>query len=315
MKKAVFLLLIAICILNREAIAQGNDSAIIIKDTTRKTDSIRLNKKRLVGIVATGSAVYAGTMTGLYFLWYADYSESKFHFFNDNNEWFQLDKIGHSAAGYYISRYAFDIFRWTGLKNNTAVLYGTLSSFICQTGIEIFDGFSDGWGFSYGDFAANIAGDLLFASQQLWWKEQRITMKWSCHPTRYAQYRPDLLGKNWPERITKDYNGNTIWLSLNIHSFLPDECRFPRWLNVSVGYGAEGMTGARSNPLSFNGETLPLFKRYRQFYLSADIDLTKIRTNKKWLKVIFNAVGFLKIPAPAIEFNSPQGVKFHYLYF
>jgi hypothetical protein len=108
-------------------------------------------------------------------------------------------------------------------------------------------------------------------------------MKLSFHRTKYANYRPDLLGGNWAESFLKDYNGLTFWLSMNIHSFLPENCRFPRWLNVAFGYGAEGMLGGYGNQAMHNGTPLPFYERYRQFYISTDIDLTRIKTNKKWL--------------------------------
>jgi hypothetical protein len=36
---------------------------------------------------------------------------------------------------------------------------------------------------------------------------------------QYAQYRPNVLGSSLAEQILKDYNGQTYWLSVNLHSF------------------------------------------------------------------------------------------------
>jgi hypothetical protein len=135
-------------------------------------------------------------------------------------------------------------------------------------------------------------------------------LKFSYMPSDYAQYRGDLLGENWMQRIIKDYNGQTYWLSGNIHSFIRKDTWFPRWLNVAVGYGANGMLGANSNP-----DGLPYFERYRQYYLSLDVDLTKIRTNSKFLKGVFTLFGFLKIPSPTLEYNSKDHFRFHLIYF
>jgi len=57
------------------------------------------------------------------------------------------------------------------------------------------------------------------------------------------------------------------------------ESRFPKWLNVAVGYGAEGMVGSYYNP-----SNLPHFDRYRQYYLSLDIDFTRIN-HTQWFKL------------------------------
>jgi hypothetical protein len=56
----------------------------------------------------------------------------------------------------------------------------------------------------------------LFVSQEITWWKERITPKFSFHTTQYAQYRPNVLGSSLAE--TKDYNGQTYWLSVNLHS-------------------------------------------------------------------------------------------------
>ena len=53
------------------------------------------------GLVAGGNIVaYGGAMIGLYSLWYKKYPQSKFHFFNDNQEWLQVDKVSHAYGAY-----------------------------------------------------------------------------------------------------------------------------------------------------------------------------------------------------------------------
>ena len=113
----------------------------------------------------------------------------------------------------------------------------------------------------------------------------------------------------------KDYNGQTYWLCANIYSFLPKSSKFPHWLNVAIGYSAEGMTGAGSNPSSYDGEEIPQFTRYQKFYLSLDVDLTRIPVRSKVLKGIFTVFSFIKIPFPALEFNTLGTVRFYPIYF
>jgi hypothetical protein len=74
------------------------------------------------------------------------------------------------------------------------------------------------------------------------------------------------------------------------------------------------MTGAFSNPTVAEGFPVPYSTRYRQFYIAPDIDLSRIPVKSKTLKLIFNTIGFIKIPMPTLEFNK-NGVKFHPLYF
>ena len=278
-------------------------------------DSSAIHKGRLIGVLAAQGTLYLASLTGLYFAWYKDYPQSSFHFFNDNNEWLGVDKLGHATTAYYISRIGYESYKWAGLRENQSAWFGGLLGFAYLLNIEILDGFSSGWGFSPGDFTANTLGCFLFVGQQLAWHEQRFFLKYSYHPTEYPQYRPDLLGSNFIQNLFKDYNGQTFWLSGNIYSFLPRSSRFPKWLNVAVGYGAEGMIGAGSNPEYYNGQELPEFTRYQKFFLSMDVDLTRIRTRSKVLKGIFTVLSFIKIPFPALEFNTMGTVRFHYIYF
>lgn len=279
------------------------------------TDSSSLNKARLRAVIISETAIFAGSLTGLYALWYKNYPMNSFHFFNDNGEWNQMDKISHAGASYYIGKVGYEALKWSGVKEKKAIWYGGLYGSAFLLTIEILDGFSAEWGFSTGDFVANSLGSAMFISQQLAWHEQRVVFKFSSHPTDYAQYRPDLFGSNFPQRIMKDYNGWTYWLSGNISSFLPKSSGFPKWLNIAVGLGADGMTGTFDNAKTYNGKQLPDFKRSRQFYLSLDIDLTRIPTKSKTLDKLFDVIGFIKIPFPALEYNTNDGFRGHILYF
>jgi len=278
------------------------------------TDSI--NKPRAWGLGGGSAALWVGSVAGLNELWYANEPRSKFQFFDDSREWMQMDKAGHFLTSYTIGYYYIDLMRWAGFNRKTSIWVGGFMGSFYLAGIEILDGFSAAWGFSLSDFTANTAGSFAVILQELAWNEQRITPKISFHATKYAKYRPNLLGDSFGSQMLKDYNGQTFWLSANIHSFLKDQSKFPRWINVAVGFGADGMIGGDSNPsVDANGNALPNFIRHRQFYVSLDVDLTKIRTKKKWLRTIFKAVNIIKLPFPTIEFNAIEKVKFHPLYF
>jgi hypothetical protein len=267
------------------------------------------NNRRLVLIAGTETMLYAGSIVALNELWYKNYPRSAFHFFDDNKEWLQMDKVGHFTTAYYIGRVGIGFFKWGGMERKKAIWYGGVLGSVYQSTIEIMDGYSTEWGFSLGDFAANTAGSVLVISQALVWDEQRIVLKYGFQNSPYAKYRPDLLGSSLQERLLKDYNGQTYWLSVNPSSFMSDCNRFPKWLNIAIGYGADGMLGGYSNPyiIDENGKVIN-FERYRQFYLSLDVDLTRIKTKSTILKTVFAAVGFIKIPAPALEFTK-YGVK------
>jgi hypothetical protein len=265
----------------------------------------------IISEVATGVAISAG----LYFLWYRKHPRSRFHFFNDNAEWLQVDKVGHATTAYTIGTIQYDLMRWCGVDKDPSIAIGSITALGYMSIVEVLDGFSSKWGFSKGDMIANIFGTALFAFQQKAWDQQRISLKFSFHPTSYAKYYPAELGSNLISRMLKDYNGQTYWLSFNIGSFLPAKTDFPGWLNLSLGYGAEGMIGGYNNPDSLNGVKIPNFSRYRQFYFSPDADLFRIPSTSP----VFNSAAYLtrfsKIPGPALEWNKEKGIRFHPLYY
>lgn len=261
-----------------------------------------LNVKRLKTVIVSEVAVYSGTMVGLSQLWYKDQSTGSFHFFNDNDEWLYMDKVGHTMTSYYIGKVGYEALNWSGVSPKKSIWYGGTLGFAFLGTVEIFDGFSNGYGFSAGDMFANAFGSGLFIGQQLGWNEQRILLKYSFYPTDYATKRPNLLGDNFIQQTLKDYNGQTYWLSVNVASFLNDDSEFPKWLNVAVGYGADGMLGGRNNTFISNNQYFDYsnIKRQKQFYLSLDVDLTRIKTKSKFATGLLHTFGFIKFPFPAL---------------
>ncbi|MEJ7611430.1 MAG: DUF2279 domain-containing protein [Ferruginibacter sp.] len=284
--------------------------------------SYPFNKKRVKAIAVANVAGYSAAMVGLYAAWYKDYPQSNFHIFNDGAEWLQMDKIGHVYSAYASSRASMELWRWTGISRKKRILLGGFSGAFYQTAIETLDGFSAEWGWSWGDFAANVAGSSLLVAQEFAWNEQRIQFKWSFHKKSYTDPQlnarsKELFGTGKPERFLKDYNGQTYWLSANLRSFMP-QSRLPRWFQVAVGTGVEGLFGARGNyDADKNGSVTfsrPEIQRYRQWYLAPDIDLTKIKTRKKGIKMALNILSIVKFPTPSLEY-SKKGFSVNWLHF
>jgi len=281
---------------------------------TLENDAI--NKKRLNTVIYGSAAAYTVSLVGLYYIWYKDNLELPFHFIDDSKYWLQIDKVGHATTAYTLSNYAYWLLRWSNVPENKSIGYGAMMGFGAMTVIEILDGFSADYGASWTDLTANMLGTGLFAGQQFLWHEQRFRLKFSFHPTEYAQYMPDKLGQGPFQCWLKDYNGQTYWLSANIQSFIKKETKFPSWINMAVGYGGKGMLAELTNPeYDSEGKPLPEFNRVRQYYLSMDIDWTRIKTNSKFLKFLFKGLSFVKLPFPTLEYNQEDQLVFHWLYF
>ncbi|MTE25315.1 DUF2279 domain-containing protein [Winogradskyella sp. ZXX205] len=268
-----------------------------------------LNKPRRNAVIISESSLATLALIGLDQLWYADYPRSSFKTINDSGEWLQMDKFGHVFSSYQLGRIGANTLNWAGISKKDQLLFGSTLGLGFLTAVEVMDGFSEEWGFSWTDMAANVTGTGLYIGQELLWKEQRILLKYSFHRTDFAKQRPDKLGNGLFEEFLKDYNGQTYWLSANLNSFFKTDY-IPNWLNLAFGYGADGMlTGEPNDPLFLNQN------RTRQYYLSLDIDLTRIKTNSNVLKTIFDVFNVIKVPFPAIELNSEGRLKMHYFYF
>ena len=279
-----------------------------------------------------GGLAYGIASIGMYQSWYKDSERSNLHLFNDWNEWNNLDKYGHSTTAYWYTSLAYKGGIWCGIPERKSLWLGGATSFLLQSTVEIMDGFSRDWGFSLADLGFNLLGITTFISQEYLWSEQRIQLKYSTHLKNYStnpieaenaeqftsldERTKALYGERSYTRLLKDYNGQTYWLTVNVHSFLKRENRWPKWLNIALGTGAEHMYGGFHNDWTEDGiEYSAPYERYSQFYLAPDIDLTRIPTKSPFLRTLLYVLNIFKIPGPAIEYNSKHQFKIHLIYF
>lgn len=298
--------LLAVLLPVRVAATEGGDTLRGVVDTlTARKSACCL---RTVAIVGGVGAI--GTYVALDQAWYAQYDRTPFHWFDDGGEWYLMDKTGHTFNSYMLGEWGHGVLSNCGASPAAARWAGGSIGLALLTGVEVLDGTSSGWGFSNWDMVANVAGAGLFIGQDLGWGEQRMRFKLSSHLTDYAAQRPDLLGTSVPERVLKDYNGLTLWLSGNLRSITRSP-KLPAWLNVAVGYGAEGFINARPEEnVDVHGLT-----PYRQFYLAPDLDLRRIPCKSKFGRTLLFLLNSIKVPAPTLEIQSTGKVVGHWLYF
>ncbi|MGB0887067.1 MAG: DUF2279 domain-containing protein [Vicingaceae bacterium] len=306
LKKIIFILILISVLTSVKAQSPIDTSA-------REYKPIRL------GLVGGGAGLfYGGVLTGLATVWYEDNHWTGFHFTNDNAGWMQIDKYGHAYTTYMFGKLGLNAMRWAGVKDKKAIWYGGAYGFVFMTSVELLDANYAEWGFSPMDMVANASGSMLLIGQELAFKKQLLTYKFSYHHTTLAQHRPSVLGDSDFSRVVADYNGQTFWLSLNLRSVFKNQSFLPKWLNVSGGYGAYGMLAAENNPPIYDNQTravLPPIERYRSYYLSLDIDFDKIETRSKFLKSAFFFLNLIKVPLPTVEFNTLGEQKFHPFFF
>ena len=295
MKKTVFLL---VCILGSQYLSAQSDSA--------KTYKKQL--KIITGLTAIG---YVGTYSALGYLWYNHQPKSSFHFFNDNQEWMQLDKMGHALGAFAISETAVETLTHIGMSKKKAIIIGGLSGAIIQTPIELLDGFASKYGASWGDELANIAGSGLVIGQYLLWNEIRVRPKFLYHHTSFPTQTPNhgLLGDHWSNYWLKDYNGQTYWLSVDVHKFLKQGNHFPKWLNIALGTGASNMLRAEQSDNIALG-----LSPYRRYFIAFDINLSNIKTKSRFINACLKTINYIRIPLPTLEYNTVGGFEGHWLH-
>jgi hypothetical protein len=116
-----------------------------------------------------------------------------------------------------------------------------------------------------------------------------VNCKFSYHPSELL-HKPGGVGFVGQQHIIfDDYEGQTIWLSLNVNSFLPGsvEPYWPDWLALAAGYAVRGVAGPDPH-----GTLL----------LALDYDMTKIIPRDTGvLRMLGEALNFIHFPSPAIR--------------
>ena len=295
-----FLVIILLCVFNFN---------LFSKDTIRtKVD------KNFYKFLAAEGVVLSGAILYLKHEWYHDKKRVPFHFYNDFKGWNQVDKLGHFYVSYLESNVGYSILKKFNFSEKKALYFGGFQGLILETPIEFLDAYYQGWGFSVSDLVANTLGSVFFIMQQKIFNEQIIKPKLSFSKSIYASEANGLLGKkSLISQFVYDYNGYTYWFSFSPKKIFKFK-KVPKWLNIAIGYGANGMLGEFENKSMYKGEEIPSFKRYRQFYLSLDIDFSKIRTKSRFVNKIFDGLSYIKIPLPTLELSNKK-MKGYFFYF
>lgn len=229
-----------------------------------------------------------------------------------------MDKVGHAFSAYFIGANTAAFMRWAGYNQKKSALIGAAAGMLFQTPIEVFDGYSQGWGASKGDMVANLSGTLFAGVQNYYWGRARVPMRVTFHYSEFADLRPNLLGSNLPERMLKDYNGQTYWIDLNPERMKVRPGWWPKWLGLNLGYGANGMLGGDDNVWTdskgrtFDFSTVP---RYRQYYIGPSLSFGYLEKHRSpWLRALGFVSERIRLPLPVMEWNRPFGAKMHWMY-
>lgn len=243
-------------------------------------------KKLLVG----EGLITVGGLTALSLIWYDDL-QTPFRFFNDGNEWGGMDKLGHFTGAAWATEWNVELMQQAGIPAKKARLYSATATLGFLSFVEVLDGFSPKYGASLFDVLANTGGTAFGLAHSAGYLK-KWEVKFSFTQSPYAAFRPNLLGDNLAERWLKDYNGQVYWLG-----YFP--AKKWSWLGVSLGYGIDGYTGAKNNPLGTGN-----FIRRQEWYLSPDIRLSHLFKKGTKLRQYLRYVDFIKVPLPGLKLTN-----------
>ena len=252
-------------------------------------------------VAGTNAALAGGSLILLNEVWYKDYPKSNFHLYNDAHSWLQMDKLGHAYTAYQLCRAENAAWRWAGVSLNKSALYSAGIVWSGQLAVELLDGHSQEWGFSYPDLAANTAGIGLFLGQQLFFQKQIFYLKYGYKSSPYAELRPNTLGSTFPEKLLKDYNAQSYWLSFPPKFFSTAHSHWTNGIQLSIGYSADAKLRGDDNIYTINNFT---YIAKREWAISLDYDWSKLPIKKPWLKKGLGVLNAIKLPFPAVYWRN-----------
>lgn len=200
--------------------------------------------------------------------------------FFDNKDLGQ-DKFGHLYSSSLFSQNIYYLGRWSGMSNRAASWYGWSGSVAILTGMEIHDAFYERWGFSVGDFIANIIGAGIPIAQQ------------NIPALRHFDYKLsfDFTGSISADGAIESYQNMTFWLSANPAGLLGGKSTawLPDFLNIAAGVGITPAPGEFIRPK-------------RELYIGLDLNLKNlIRPKSPFASHLVSLLDRFRLPMPAIR--------------
>jgi len=246
-----------------------------------KSDSVITNRLYLLGGVSAAAFIYAyGIQNNMW--WKGE--KSGFHT-NWNEDWnasLGADKIGHFYFGFTTATIYKHGFQWAGFSKSKSLIYSGLFTFTYQTFLEIRDGFSKDYGFSWGDFGANLLGSMYPVIQNNFPLLNNFNIKIS--------YQASERFKNNSNRyILDDYESTYHWLSIDFNNLLPSSAAkyFPDFLNLTIGHSVNGLNNSGN--------------RNHEFYIGLDWDIEALPGSSPVLLFLKELINLYHLPAPTIK--------------
>ncbi|MBC8144340.1 MAG: DUF2279 domain-containing protein [bacterium] len=292
-------LLLAITIVRVDAasiVIVGGDATPQVDTTTaRDSTSIQPDNLRLalIGGVTVGGFIYGHVLQSDIW-WKGDRSDFHFEWKHDWTYALGADKLGHMWFPYATTHTYSHLFRWAGVDSTTAIWSAASLALAYQTYIEVRDGFSAVWGFSWGDCAANVVGAGLPVAQHYLPALRLFDYEISFYPS-------DRFRAGTHAAIIDDYESAHHWLSLHMANVIPDSWRgyYPEFIDVAIGHGVRELDDKGGGR--------------HEIYLALDWNLDRLPGDWWGWNLLRHVLRHYHLPSPAIRlYPGPVHVGFRF---
>jgi uncharacterized protein YfiM (DUF2279 family) len=276
----------------------------VVPSTARaddQNDACPLGANRRAAQVAVGTA-FVGTNVELFRrfrnAWWSGERVSFFFREDWDQDFRDQDKFGHMWGAYTLQRGGYTLLRGACVSQRRAVLYSALYSTLFQLQIEIWDGFYENFGFSWGDVLANTAGMSLGVLHAV--RPSTRVVKPTISYSRTAAMKDQRPGDEI--RYSIDYAGQTFWFSFDVDAMLPPAASryWPGLLRLSAGHSVTDWVLPR--PAGVGPETpQQVVRGRRQILLSLDLDLSKLPGSHPVWVFFKDQLSYYRLPAPALQ--------------
>jgi hypothetical protein len=180
--------------------------------------------------------VYGGTAALGFSEWGWGTSSFTFHsegYFGKNTAYGGMDKLGHAWNAAVLAETFTDAIRKRAPNPDGAPVTGFILSMGVMGMIEVMDGFSPDYGFSYEDVTADIVGATLGYLRSTYPElEEKVDFR--------VEYIPSGNEKGFA--LESDYSGQKYLLALKLSGFESFEETPLRFVELQAGYYARGFT-------------------------------------------------------------------------
>lgn len=274
-------------------VAFGSAVRLPEKGDLIRSDSVRDQSLRDTSdIIPLRLAVVGGLSVGGFIvghivlnnLWWKG-EQSSFHF-TWRDDWVYAlgaDKLGHFYTPYIGTDIYRQAFRWTGMSREASLHWGAGLASGYTTYVEIRDGFSAEWGFSWWDFIANNLG--------VGWRVAEFYEPWLENIRWKVSYdASDAFKEGAYSTIIDDYESTYHWASLNVNGFLPESWRryWPDWINIAVGHSVKGVR-------AYDGSG------HHELYLGLDWNTEGLPGGGSFWNRLKRFANYYHLPAPAVR--------------